>query len=146
MVIEIATLIDHLLSECTNHEKYSQCLRCNEAILKTEYEKHTKLKECLEAKPNTNRCPLCHNNIDSNGEQSWREHLMSVDGCVRNPRRELAIKKKNKEHQQPHLPISQKSHHPQQQQQQQQQSSTSNVIKKQNTKKVTGLPQLPREL
>ncbi|CAF0816816.1 unnamed protein product [Didymodactylos carnosus] len=129
-VIEIATQIDHLLSECTNHEKYSQCLRCNEAILKTEYEKHTKLKECHEAKLNTNRCPLCHNNIDSNGEQSWRDHLMSVDGCVKNPRRELAIKK-NKEHQQPHLPSSQKAHH------QQQQSPAVNVMKKPNTKKVT---------
>ena len=53
-----------------------------------------KLKECIETKPNTSRCPLCHMNIRE-GEKSWREHLMGVDGCVKNPRRLQALKKSN---------------------------------------------------
>jgi hypothetical protein len=27
------------------------------------------------------------------GEKAWREHLMGVDGCVKNPRRIQALKK-----------------------------------------------------
>jgi len=46
----------------------------------------------MEAKPNTNRCPLCHMNIRED-EKAWRNHLMGVDGCIKNPRRNQALKK-----------------------------------------------------
>ena len=35
------------------------------------------------------------------GEKAWKEHLMGVDGCVKNPRRIQALKK-TKTSQQPH--------------------------------------------
>jgi hypothetical protein len=29
------------------------------------------------------------------GDKSWRDHLMGVDGCVKNPRRLPALKQSN---------------------------------------------------
>ncbi len=90
-VVEIGIYIEHLLRECAKKGKYQQCPRCTEAI-GNDFDVHIKLKECIESKPNTNRCPLCHMNIRE-GEKAWREHLMGVDGCVKNPRRIQALKK-----------------------------------------------------
>uniref|UniRef100_A0A0B6Y6P0 Uncharacterized protein n=1 Tax=Arion vulgaris TaxID=1028688 RepID=A0A0B6Y6P0_9EUPU len=39
-----------------------------------------------------NHCPLCHENF-SQGEDGWKEHLMSKTGCKQNPRRLLALNK-----------------------------------------------------
>ncbi|CAF3682832.1 unnamed protein product [Rotaria sp. Silwood1] len=97
-VVEIGIYIEHLLRECAKKTKYQQCSRCTEAI-GTDFDAHIKLKECSEAKPNTNRCPLCHMNIRE-GEKPWREHLMSIDGCVKNPRRLQALKKNKNSQQQ----------------------------------------------
>ncbi|CAF1175141.1 unnamed protein product [Rotaria sordida] len=128
-VVEIGIYIEHLLRECGKKGKYQQCPRCTEAI-GHDFDVHIKLKECHEIKSNTNRCPLCHMNVPE-GDKPWRDHLMGVDGCVKNPRRIQALKKKK---------------YPQSQQQQQQQKSvvvpTSqvNVMKKTTTggqKKVT---------
>ena len=44
------------------------------------------------AKPNMNHCPLCHENL-STGEDGWKDHLMSREGCKQNPRRLLALNK-----------------------------------------------------
>ena len=63
------------------------------AELENDFDVHIKLKECHETKPNTTRCPLCHMNIPE-GDKPWREHLMGVDGCVKNPRRIQALKKR----------------------------------------------------
>ena len=90
-VVEVGIYIEHLLRECEKKGKYQQCPRCTEAI-GNDFDVHIKLKECHENKPNTNRCPLCHMNI-SEGDKPWRDHLMGVDGCVKNPRRIQALKK-----------------------------------------------------
>ncbi|UJR22352.1 hypothetical protein I4U23_025414 [Adineta vaga] len=84
-VVEIAIYIEHLLHECAKKGKYQQCPRCTEAI-GNDFDNHIKLKECYEAKSNTNRCPLCHMNVRE-GEKYWRDHLMGVDGCIKNTRR-----------------------------------------------------------
>ncbi|CAF1375907.1 unnamed protein product [Rotaria sp. Silwood1] len=90
---------------CKKKSKYQQYPRCTEAI-GNDFDIHIKLKECSEAKPNTNRCPLCHMNIHD-GEKPWREHLMGVDGCVKNPRRLQALKKDPQQQKPLVLPTSQ---------------------------------------
>lgn len=92
-VVEIGIYIEHLLRECAKKGKYQQCPRCTEAI-GNDFDTHIKLKECYEAKSNTNRCPLCHINVRE-GEKHWRDHLMAVDGCIKNPRRLKALNKSN---------------------------------------------------
>ncbi|XP_056014610.1 centrosomal protein of 104 kDa-like isoform X6 [Ostrea edulis] len=91
-VVEIASYTEHLLTECEAKSNYAKCPRCSEAIAKSDYDEHIAAKSCNPSKSSFNHCPLCHQNIGS-GEDGWKSHLMSRDGCKQNPRRLLAINK-----------------------------------------------------
>ncbi|XP_065593974.1 centrosomal protein of 104 kDa [Cyrtonyx montezumae] len=93
-VVEIATLTEHLLTECDKKDSFGRCQRCSEAFPKEELLKHTKSKTCNAAKPEhvANHCPLCHDNF-SPGEEAWKSHLMGTDGCEMNLRRLSAVNK-----------------------------------------------------
>nr|XP_014347345.1 PREDICTED: centrosomal protein of 104 kDa [Latimeria chalumnae] len=87
-VVEIASLTDHLLTECDKKEAFGKCQRCSEAISKEELTEHVRAKTCNPAKSEkvANHCPLCHENFPP-GEEAWKSHLMGRDGCKMNPRR-----------------------------------------------------------
>ncbi|NXH18786.1 CE104 protein, partial [Bucco capensis] len=87
-VVEIASLTEHLLTDCKQKESFGQCPRCSEAIPREELPKHLKSKACNSAKPEhvANHCPLCHANF-SPGEEAWKSHLVGKDGCKMNQRR-----------------------------------------------------------
>uniref|UniRef100_A0A8C3YME0 Centrosomal protein of 104 kDa n=1 Tax=Catagonus wagneri TaxID=51154 RepID=A0A8C3YME0_9CETA len=87
-VVEVASLTEHLLTECDRKDGFGRCDRCSEAVLKEELPRHTKTKGCNAAKPGklANRCPLCHENF-SPGEEAWKAHLMGPAGCTMNLRR-----------------------------------------------------------
>ncbi|XP_006811920.1 centrosomal protein of 104 kDa-like [Saccoglossus kowalevskii] len=93
-VVEISGLTEHLLTECEKRTQFAKCPRCHEAVEKAQLDKHVQEKVCSVArsKDQANRCPLCHMNIAA-GEDGWKKHLMSRDGCKNNPRRELALKR-----------------------------------------------------
>ncbi|NXC47382.1 CE104 protein, partial [Penelope pileata] len=93
-VVEIASLTEHLLTECDQKDSFGKCQRCSEALPKDELPKHIKSKTCNAAKPENvaNHCPLCHDNF-SPGEEAWKSHLMGRDGCEMNPRRLPTINK-----------------------------------------------------
>ncbi|NWS69554.1 CE104 protein, partial [Crotophaga sulcirostris] len=93
-VVEIASLTEHLLTDCDKKENFGKCQRCSEALPKDELPKHIKSKTCNPAKPENvaNHCPLCHENF-SPGEEAWKSHLMGRDGCKMNPRRLPTINK-----------------------------------------------------
>lgn len=87
-VVEIASLTDHLLTECDKRDGFGRCYRCSEAVPKEELPRHIKSKDCHPAKPEklANRCPLCHENF-APGEEAWKVHLMGPVGCSMNLRR-----------------------------------------------------------
>ncbi|XP_054547031.1 centrosomal protein of 104 kDa [Talpa occidentalis] len=87
-VVEIASLTEHLLTECDRKDDFGKCYRCSEAVLKEELPRHIKMKECTPAKPEklANRCPLCHENF-APGEEAWKAHLMGPAGCTMNLRK-----------------------------------------------------------
>ncbi|NXJ80517.1 CE104 protein, partial [Trogon melanurus] len=87
-VVEIASLTEHLLTDCERKDGFGKCQRCSEAIPRDELPKHVKSKTCSPAKPENvaNHCPLCHENF-SPGEEAWKSHLMGKDGCKMNQRR-----------------------------------------------------------
>ncbi|XP_076451911.1 centrosomal protein of 104 kDa-like isoform X2 [Babylonia areolata] len=91
-VVEIATYTDHVLTECDAKANFGKCPRCTEAIPREELDQHIADKTCNPAKASMNHCPLCHENV-STGEDGWKDHLMSRDGCKQNPRRLLALNK-----------------------------------------------------
>ncbi|XP_059572636.1 centrosomal protein of 104 kDa isoform X4 [Alligator mississippiensis] len=93
-VVEIASLTEHLLTECDKKDGFGKCQRCSEALPKEELPKHIKGKACNPAKPEkvANHCPLCHENFTP-GEEAWKSHLMGKDGCKMNLRRVHTINK-----------------------------------------------------
>lgn len=91
-VVEIASYTEHLLTECEAKTNYQKCPRCTEAIPKSDYDEHIAAKSCNSARASNNHCPLCHQNI-ATGEEGWKSHLMSREGCKQNPRRLLALNK-----------------------------------------------------
>ncbi|KAJ7306573.1 hypothetical protein JRQ81_009937 [Phrynocephalus forsythii] len=93
-VVEIASLTEHLLTECDKKENFAKCSRCCEALPKDELPRHVKGKACNPAKPEkvANHCPLCHENFTP-GEEAWKAHLMGKDGCRMNLRRTQTLNK-----------------------------------------------------
>ncbi|XP_060115252.1 centrosomal protein of 104 kDa isoform X2 [Heteronotia binoei] len=93
-VVEIASLTEHLLTECDKKDNFGKCSRCSEALPKDELPRHVKGKACNPAKPEkvANHCPLCHENF-APGEEAWKVHLMSKDGCRMNLRRAPSLNK-----------------------------------------------------
>ncbi|KAK2513575.1 Cep104 [Columba guinea] len=93
-VVEIASLTEHLLTDCDKKDSFGKCHRCSEALPRDELPKHLKNKTCNPAKPEdvANHCPLCHDNFPP-GEEAWKFHLMSNDGCKMNQRRLFAMNK-----------------------------------------------------
>ncbi|NXA18726.1 CE104 protein, partial [Ibidorhyncha struthersii] len=93
-VVEIASLTEHLLTDCDKKDSFGKCQRCSEALPKDELPKHIKSKTCNSARPENvaNHCPLCHDNFPP-GEEAWKSHLMGNDGCKMNQRRLSTINK-----------------------------------------------------
>nr|XP_019944600.1 PREDICTED: centrosomal protein of 104 kDa isoform X2 [Paralichthys olivaceus] len=64
-VVEIASLIEHLLGECESNSKFSQCPRCSEAVASEDLTRHVQGPSCnppISGK-GSNHCPLCHSNF-----------------------------------------------------------------------------------
>mmetsp|Transcript_9907 Transcript_9907/g.8908 ORF Transcript_9907/g.8908 Transcript_9907/m.8908 type:complete len:574 (+) Transcript_9907:301-2022(+) len=83
-VIEIATLHEHILTECESKIKHRLCQKCNIPYSIQDNNNH----KCVVDKnnnPNTNICPLCLSDI---GESinCWKQHLLKYPGCKSNPR------------------------------------------------------------
>ncbi|NXI83559.1 CE104 protein, partial [Rhipidura dahli] len=93
-MLEIASLTEHLLTDCDKRDSFGKCPRCREAVPRDELPRHTKSRICNPAKPENmaNRCPLCHENFPP-GEEAWRSHLMDRDGCKMNQRRASPMNK-----------------------------------------------------
>lgn len=93
-MLEIASLTEHLLTDCDNKDSFGKCPRCREAVPRDELPRHIKSRICNPAKPENvaNHCPLCHENFPP-GEEAWRSHLMDKDGCKMNQRRASPMSK-----------------------------------------------------
>ncbi|XP_019205505.1 centrosomal protein of 104 kDa isoform X3 [Oreochromis niloticus] len=90
-VVEIASLTEHLLGECENRSKFSQCPLCSEAVATEDLTHHAQGPGCNPPVlgKGSNHCPLCHSNFTP-GEEAWKAHLMGREGCKQNSRRTAA--------------------------------------------------------
>ncbi|XP_066058946.1 centrosomal protein of 104 kDa isoform X2 [Chamaea fasciata] len=93
-MLEIASLTEHLLTDCDKRDSFGKCPRCREAVPRDELPRHIKSRICHAAKPENvaNHCPLCHENFPP-GEEAWKSHLMDKDGCKMNQRRTSPMNK-----------------------------------------------------
>ncbi|XP_056117070.1 centrosomal protein of 104 kDa isoform X1 [Rhinichthys klamathensis goyatoka] len=87
-VVEIASLTEHLLTECERRADFTQCPLCCEALPRDKLTEHAQSTACNPpaSGENCNHCPLCHENFAS-GEEAWKSHLMGPEGCKQNSRR-----------------------------------------------------------
>lgn len=87
-VVEIASLTEHLLGDCENRSKFSQCTLCSEAVATEDLTHHVQGPACNPpiSDKGSNHCPLCHSNFMP-GEEAWKAHLMGREGCKQNSRR-----------------------------------------------------------
>ncbi|TWW56239.1 Centrosomal protein of 104 kDa [Takifugu flavidus] len=90
-VVEIASVTEHLLSECGSRSKFRQCVRCSEAVLAEDLPRHAQGPTCNPPTSGkaSSHCPLCHNNFMP-GDEAWKAHLMGRGGCKQNSRRPAA--------------------------------------------------------
>ncbi|VEL09353.1 unnamed protein product [Protopolystoma xenopodis] len=74
MVVEVAGLTEHLLSECEASRSrggYARCPRCSEAFLQTELAAHLVTQPSCQITTNPIlRCPLCHTDINAPGPKA----------------------------------------------------------------------------
>ncbi|KAG0234151.1 hypothetical protein BGW42_006892 [Actinomortierella wolfii] len=90
IIIEVSTLSEHMLTECTRRKFIKQCEKCHEIIAAEDYLAHTARNACIPIPDGAEHCPLCQFVMQSTDEEAWREHLMAEEGgCPknRNPRR-----------------------------------------------------------
>ena len=86
-ILEISSLNDHLLNECSNKDNFKQCPRWEEPVPLDDYDFHVEEGMWNEAKDKneSNRCPLCHDDMFPAGEDGWKQHLL-IDTCPNNER------------------------------------------------------------
>jgi len=81
-VIEIATLHEHILTECESGIKHELCRGCNVPYPESEMARHQ--AECDES-GNSLKCPLCMERLPKT-QFPWKAHLLRYPGCPKNPR------------------------------------------------------------
>uniref|UniRef100_A0A8C1VM99 Centrosomal protein 104 n=1 Tax=Cyprinus carpio TaxID=7962 RepID=A0A8C1VM99_CYPCA len=69
-VVEIASLTEHLLTECEQRANFTQCPLCSEALTRDKLIEHAQCASCNApaSGENCNHCPLCHENFASGEE------------------------------------------------------------------------------
>lgn len=85
-VTEIATLQQHLVTECEGRMLVKRCPRCREAVQKEDLARHIEAKTCIPYIASHSVCPLCHSRFQA-GIKGWLTHLTVAPGCVNNPRK-----------------------------------------------------------
>ncbi|KAF7722353.1 hypothetical protein EC973_003197 [Apophysomyces ossiformis] len=102
-IVEVATLTEHCLQECSEKNLMKQCERCKTAVPVEQWLQHSLKKTCPGAVHSfTYRflnnlifsavsesevlCPLCFTTIDPPTEGQWKAHLLEGSECPKNPR------------------------------------------------------------
>ncbi len=83
-IIEIATLTEHLLSECEHRSSFKRCPRCKDAVPAAEHAAHVAARACAPVASAESTCPLCKADVGGD-DDGWLVHLVD-DGCPANPR------------------------------------------------------------
>jgi len=82
-VIEIATLHQHIVTECESGIKHIECPKCKVPVPADT--KRTHSAQCQKRGGDALKCPLCLKPIGM-GPNPWKQHLLTFPGCTSNPR------------------------------------------------------------
>ncbi|KAG0205092.1 hypothetical protein BGX28_003192, partial [Mortierella sp. GBA30] len=82
-IIEVPTLADHMLKECSRRKFVKQCENCKEIMPADTFLAHV-AAGCIEVPSTVVRCPLCQIIMSPSDEAAWKRHLMQGSGCPMN--------------------------------------------------------------
>ncbi|KAF9277658.1 hypothetical protein BGZ68_009143 [Mortierella alpina] len=83
IIIEVPTLAEHMLKECSRRKFVKQCESCREIMPADSFLAHV-ATGCKAVKETTVRCPLCQIIMSPSDEAAWKRHLMRGSGCPMN--------------------------------------------------------------
>ncbi|KAG9322255.1 hypothetical protein KVV02_003171 [Mortierella alpina] len=83
IIIEVPTLAEHMLKECSRRKFVKQCESCKEIMPADSFLAHV-AAGCKAVKATTVRCPLCQVIMSQSDEAAWKRHLMRGSGCPMN--------------------------------------------------------------
>ncbi|KAF9951277.1 hypothetical protein BGZ72_007189 [Mortierella alpina] len=83
IIIEVPTLAEHMLKECSRRKFVKQCESCKEIMPADSFLAHV-AAGCKAVKETTVRCPLCQVIMSPSDEAAWKRHLMRGSGCPMN--------------------------------------------------------------
>ncbi|KAG0344687.1 hypothetical protein BG004_004260 [Podila humilis] len=81
IIIEVPTLGDHMLKECSKRKFVKQCEVCLEIMAADVFLAHIASSNCQLTPATAAKCPLCHIVIPHSDEATWKRHLMQGGGC-----------------------------------------------------------------
>ncbi|KAG9304583.1 hypothetical protein G9A89_020147 [Geosiphon pyriformis] len=91
IILEISTLDDHMLNDCDKSKFVKQCPRCREVIRADNYLEHVANQTCMVIPSHIVRCPLCKSVVKPATEAGWKAHLLDMDGCPKNLRKNKTL-------------------------------------------------------
>ncbi|KAG0027971.1 hypothetical protein BGZ81_005133 [Podila clonocystis] len=84
IIIEVPTLSDHMLKECSKRKFVKECETCHEIMAADAFLPHVAAGACKTISESAARCPLCQVILPQSDEASWKRHLMQGGGCPGN--------------------------------------------------------------
>ncbi|KAG0037564.1 hypothetical protein BGZ82_002288 [Podila clonocystis] len=84
IIIEVPTLSDHMLKECSKRKFVKECETCQEIMAADAFLPHVAAGACKTISESAARCPLCQIILPQSDEASWKRHLMQGGGCPGN--------------------------------------------------------------
>ncbi|KAG0086432.1 hypothetical protein BGZ93_000117 [Podila epicladia] len=84
IIIEVPTLGDHMLKECSKRKFVKECETCQEIMAADAFLPHVAAGACKTISESAVRCPLCQIILPKSDEASWKRHLMQGGGCPGN--------------------------------------------------------------
>ncbi|KAF9388993.1 hypothetical protein CPB97_012204, partial [Podila verticillata] len=84
IIIEVPTLSDHMLRECSKRKFVKQCETCQEIMAADAFLAHVAAGACKTISESAARCPLCQIILAHADEATWKRHLMQGGGCPGN--------------------------------------------------------------
>ncbi|KAF9334980.1 hypothetical protein BG006_001142 [Podila minutissima] len=84
IIIEVPTLGDHMLKECSKRKFVKECETCQEIMAADAFLPHVAAGACKTISESAARCPLCQIILPQSDEASWKRHLMQGGGCPGN--------------------------------------------------------------
>ncbi|KAF9430687.1 hypothetical protein BGZ94_004902 [Podila epigama] len=103
IIIEVPTLSEHMLKECSKRKFIKKCDKCHEIMAADAFLGHVAAGVCEAISSLKERCPLCQIVLPQSDEATWKRHLMRGNGCAGNKKGSGLAHSGNQKHVSPNI-------------------------------------------